>query len=62
MYYYGNGYGAGAPVGGGYQQYGGTAYPVTGNNGSIWAIILVLFLLFVIIGCGDCGSRNWGCC
>lgn len=60
MYYYGNGYG-GAPVAGGYPYapvYGGQ------NNTSLWAIILVIFILFVIIGCGwgGRGCGNWGGC
>ena len=51
MYYYGNGYGA-APVAGAYPYapvYGGQ------NNTSLWAIILVIFILFVIIGCAVFG-------
>ena len=62
MYYYGNGYG-GAPMAGGYY---GT--PVCNNqNGlsSLWAIVLVIFILFVIMGCGwggrGCGNFS-GCC
>lgn len=52
MYYYGQNYA--------YPQ-GGYAYP-SGNGynsswGGVFAIILVLFILLVIIGCG-CG--NWG--
>lgn len=61
MYYYGNGYG-GAPTAGGYYPY---STPVYGNqNGlsSIWAIVLVIFILFVIMGCGWGGRGNWGCC
>lgn len=61
MYYYGNGYG-GAPMAGGYPY----AAPVYGgqNNASLWAIILVIFILFVIIGCGwgGRGCGNWGGC
>lgn len=61
MYYYGNGYG-GAPMSGGYYPYGG--YPVQNNTGSLWAIVLVIFILFVIIGCGwgSRGCGNWGGC
>lgn len=60
MYYYGNGYG-GTPVAGAYPYapvYGGQ------NNTSLWAIILVIFILFVIIGCGwgGRGCGNWGGC
>ena len=60
MYYYGNGYGA-TPVAGAYPYapvYGGQ------NNTSLWAIILVIFILFVIIGCGwgGRGCGNWGGC
>ena len=62
MYYYGNGYG-GAPMSGGY--YGA---PVCNNqNGlsGLWAIVLVIFILFVIMGCGwggrGCGNFS-GCC
>ena len=61
MYYYGNGYG-GAPMAGGYYPYGPQAYPnQTGT--SLWAIILVIFILFIIIGCGwGRGCGNWGGC
>ena len=61
MYYYGNGYG-GAPMQGGYYPYGA---PVSNNqNGfcSLWAIVLVIFILFVIIGCGFGGRGSWGGC
>ena len=59
MYYYGNGYG-GTPMAGGYYPY---AYGGN-NNCSLWAIILVIFILFVIIGCGlgGRGCGNWGGC
>ena len=62
MYYYGNGYG-GAPMTGGYYPYGST-YPIQNNNTSLWAIILVVFILFIIIGCGFGGRAcgNWGGC
>ena len=55
MYYYGNGYPhPGTPTG----YY--TAGPMIqqGNNASLWAIVLVIFILFVIIGFG---FRNNGC-
>ena len=61
MYYYGNG---GAPMTGGYYPYGGQAYPMQNGNTSLWAIILVIFILFIIIGCGfgGRGCGNWGGC
>ena len=61
MYYYGNGYG-GAPMAGGY--YGTPVYANQNNSCSLWAIILVIFILFVIIGCGwgNRGCGNWGGC
>ncbi len=61
MYYYGNGYG-GAPMTGGYYPY--APYPAQNNAGSLWAIVLVIFILFVIIGCGwgGRGVGNWGGC
>ena len=46
MCYYGNGYG-GAPMTGGYAPYG-NAYPIQNNNTSLWAIILVVFILFTL--------------
>lgn len=60
MYYYGNGYG-GAPMAGGYYPY---AAPVQNNGSCLWAIVLVIFILFVIIGCGfgGRGCGNWGGC
>ncbi|HHU59318.1 TPA: sporulation protein YjcZ [bacterium] len=67
MYYYGGGYG-GAPMasgygvsGGAFYPYGGAVYPVGGGTGGIgiWAIILVLFLLFVILGVGCWGGKSW---
>ena len=63
MYYYGNGYG-GAPMTGGYYPYGPQAYPAQGSNNSLWAIILVIFILFIIIGCGwgGRGCGTWGGC
>lgn len=63
MYYYGNGYG-GSNMAGGYYPYGGPAYPTQYNNSSLWAIILVIFILFIIIGCGfgGRGCGNWGNC
>ena len=57
MYYYGNGY-PGA-VGGGY--YPGAPMYQQNNNASLWAIVLVIFILFVIIGCGW-GTRGYGGC
>lgn len=54
MYYYGQNYG-GYP--GAYQ------YPVNntgGGFGGVFAIILVLFILLVIIGCG-CNNKTTGC-
>ena len=64
MYYYGNGYG-GAPMTGGYYPYGAPAYNNQNGIGSLWAIVLVIFILFVIIGCGwggrGCGNFG-GCC
>ena len=62
MYYYGNGYGGG-PMAGGYYPYGG-AYATQSGNTSLWAIILVIFILFIIIGCGwgGRGCGNWGGC
>lgn len=53
MYYYGQNYG-GYP--GAYQ------YPVNNNGGlgGVFAIILVLFILLVIIGCG-CSNKTNGC-
>ena len=53
MYYYGNGY-PGAPMGG---YYPGAPVYQPSNNASLWAIVLVIFILFVIIGCGRSG---WG--
>jgi hypothetical protein len=64
MYYYGNGYG-GAPMAGGYYPCGGQSFPAQSGNNSLWAIILVIFILFIIIGCGwgGRGCGNWsGCC
>ena len=62
MYYYGNGYG-GAPMQGGYYPYGAPTCCNQGGFGSLWALVLVIFILFVIIGCG-LGNRggNWGGC
>jgi hypothetical protein len=61
MYYYGNGY-PGAPVGG---YYPGAPVYQQNNNASLWAIVLVIFILFVIIGCGNgfrgCGGYGFGC-
>lgn len=56
MYYYGNGY-PGA-VGG---YYPGAPMYQQNNNASLWAIVLVIFILFVIIGCGW-GTRGYGGC
>ena len=63
MYYYGSGYG-GTPTPGGYYPYGAPAYPVQNNFSSLWAIVLVVFILFIIIGCGwgNRGIGNWGGC
>jgi len=64
MYYYGNGYG-GAPMAGGYYPYGGQSYGNQNGLGSLWALVLVIFILFVIIGCGWGGrgiGNNWGGC
>lgn len=49
---------------GGYYPYGGQAYPTQCSNNSLWAIILVIFILFIIIGCGfgGRGCGNWGGC
>ena len=62
MYYYGNGYG-GAPMAGGY--YGAPACNNQNGLSSLWAIVLVIFILFVIMGCGwggrGCGNFS-GCC
>jgi hypothetical protein len=61
MYYYGNGY-PGAPVGG---YYPGAPVYQQNNTASLWAIVLVIFILFVIIGCGNvfrgCGGYGFGC-
>ena len=59
MYYYGNGY-PGAPMGGYYPS--GPIYQQPNNGAaSIWAIVLVIFILFVIIGCGGRGCGfGWG--
>lgn len=63
MYYYGNGYG-GAPMQGGYYPYGTPVYSNQNSFGSLWAIILVIFILFVILGCGwgGRGIGNFGGC
>ncbi len=54
MYYYGQNYGyPGYAYGYNYPQQSG------GNYGGLFAIILVIFILLVIIGCG-CG--NFGGC
>jgi hypothetical protein len=62
MYYYGNGSGT---MAGGYYPYGAQAYPTQTNNSGLWAILLVIFILFIILGCGwggrGCGSWG-GCC
>ena len=57
MYYYngypgvqGGGYYPGAPV---YQQ---------NNSANLWAIVLVIFILFVIIGYGWRGNNSFGGC
>lgn len=66
MYYYGNGNGyGGAPMAGGYYPYATPVYGNQNNIGSLWAIVLVVFILFIIIGCGWGGNRgcgNWGGC
>ena len=56
MYYYGNGYPGVA--GGGY--YPGAPVYQQNNNASLWAIVLVIFILFVIIGCGNGFRGGWG--
>lgn len=56
MYYYGQNYGyPGA-------NYGGYNYPQTGGNyGGVFAVIIVIFILLVIIGCGHFnGNNNYG--
>lgn len=56
MYYYGQNYG--------YPQ-GGYPYQMGGNTsyGGVFAIILVLFILLVIIGCGTMNTQtNYGGC
>ncbi|MBR3890685.1 MAG: hypothetical protein IKJ30_01260 [Bacilli bacterium] len=48
MYYYNGGY-PGSPMG----------YPVyqqSNNNSSLWSIILIIFILFIIIGLGFNGN------
>ena len=57
MYYYGGGY----PGMGNGGYYPGAPVYQQGNNSSLWAIVLVIFILFVIIGCGW-GSRGFGGC
>ena len=57
MYYYGGGY-PGVANGG---YYPGAPVYNQNNNASLWAIVLVIFILFVIIGCGW-GSRGFGGC
>ncbi len=58
MYYYG-GY-PGGQVPGGYYP-GGAIYQPNGNT-SLWAIVLVIFILFVIIGCGSRFYGGFGGC
>ncbi len=55
MYYYGQNY---AYPGGQY----GYNYPSQGGNGlGVFAIILVIFILLVVIGCNRCGNNdNYG--
>ena len=55
MYYYGQNFG-GYPT--------GYAYPTNGGAsswGGVFAIILVLFILLVIVGCGGCfnSTTSW---
>ncbi|MDD7735253.1 MAG: sporulation protein YjcZ [Bacilli bacterium] len=54
MYYYGQGYA--------YPQGGYGCYTPTNNNswGGIFAVVLVLFILLVIIGCGCANGVNNG--
>jgi hypothetical protein len=55
MYYYNNGGYPGAPMG----------YPVyqqSNNNSSLWSIILIIFILFIIIGWGYNGVGNINRC
>ena len=57
MYYYGNGYpGAVNPAG----YYPGAPVYQNNNTANIWAIVLVIFILFVIIGFGFRGGVG-GC-
>ena len=56
MYYYGNGY-PGTTSGG---YYPGAPVYQQNNNASLWAIVLVIFILFVIIGCGNGFRGGWG--
>ncbi len=56
MYYYGQGYAY--PQGG----YGCPANNSTGSWGGIFAVILVLFILLVIIGCGCAGNTGTSSC
>ena len=60
MYYYGSGY-PGTPTGGYYP--GAPVYQPYNNKTSLWAIVLVIFILFVIIGCGlgFRGGCGFGC-
>jgi len=54
MYYYNGGYPNG-PMG----------YPVyqQNNNSSLWSIILIIFILFIIIGCGfNRNGNGYNCC
>jgi len=55
MYYYGQNY---AYPGGQY----GYGYPTQGGGGlGVFAIILVIFILLVVIGCNRCGNNdNYG--
>ncbi len=49
--------------GGCYQQPCAPTYCGGGSNGCGLAIILVLFILLVVAGCGvgNCGGCGWGC-
>jgi hypothetical protein len=52
MYYYGQNYGYPGT------QYG-YGYPTTGGGGlGVFAVILVIFILLVVIGCNRCGGHD----
>lgn len=58
MYYYGNGYPGFANQAG---YYPGAPVYQPNNTSNLWAIVLVIFILFVIIGCGFRGIGGHGC-